>query len=69
MKAINHYFEFLLFLGLIKLVKALKIDRASNLFAKVGRIIGPWLPVSTVARKNLAIAFPGISPLKTKQII
>lgn len=69
MKAINHYFEFLLFLGLIKLVKALKIDRASNLFAKVGRIIGPWLPVSTVARKNLAIAFPWISPLKTKQII
>jgi KDO2-lipid IV(A) lauroyltransferase len=69
MKTIYHYFEFLLFLGLLKLVRVLKIDRASGLFSKIGRIIGPRLSVSNIARKNIAIAFPGISPLKTKQII
>ncbi len=69
MKNIRYYFEFLLFSGFIKLVRALKVDHASNLLAKIGRVIGPWLPVSNIARRNLSIAFPGITPLKTKQII
>lgn len=69
MKNIRYYFEFLLFVAFIKLVRTLKVDYASNLFAKIGRTIGPWLPVSNIAKRNLSIAFPDITPLKTKQII
>ncbi len=69
MNTIRHYFEFLLFLGLIKLVRTLKIDRASDLFAKVGRAIGPWLPVSNIARKNIALAFPSFSKAEVEQTV
>jgi KDO2-lipid IV(A) lauroyltransferase len=37
---------------------ALSLDRASALGGWLGRSFGPWLSVSTVARGNLARAFP-----------
>jgi KDO2-lipid IV(A) lauroyltransferase len=41
------------------LARALGPERASNLGGAIARMIGPRLPVSRVAERNLAIAFPG----------
>ncbi|MEM7224387.1 MAG: lauroyl acyltransferase [Pseudomonadota bacterium] len=44
--------------GLYGLLRVLPIDWASGLAGAVCRLIGPRLPVSKVARRNLARAFP-----------
>ncbi len=41
-----------------RLLRALPLDRASDLGGALARTIGPLLPVSAVARANLAVAFP-----------
>lgn len=44
--------------ALFALMRALGPRRASNLGGFVARAIGPWLPVSRIARVNLRLAFP-----------
>ena len=44
--------------ALFALMRALGPQRASNLGGFVARAIGPWLPVSRIARVNLRLAFP-----------
>lgn len=45
--------------GLLALARALGPRRASALGGAVARTLGPWLPVSRIGRRNLALAFPG----------
>jgi KDO2-lipid IV(A) lauroyltransferase len=46
--------------GLIGGLRLLGPVRASNFGGRLGRSIGPWLPSSRVADRNLADAFPGM---------
>jgi KDO2-lipid IV(A) lauroyltransferase len=47
----------------------LSLDRASGLGGWLGRLIGPRLKVSQVARRNLARAFPEKTPAKIKKLV
>lgn len=69
MKKIRHYIEYVLVLMLIKLAQLLKIDAASNIFAKIARFIGPILPVSNVARKNIKRVFASLNKEEVEQIV
>ena len=51
------------------LCRAIGPVRASNLGGAVGRWIGPWLPPSTVARRNLALVFPDRSAAERRAIL
>ncbi|MBV8133247.1 MAG: lauroyl acyltransferase [Alphaproteobacteria bacterium] len=48
---------------------ALPLDRASALGAAMGRVIGPFLPISKHARRNIKRAFPGLSESEIADII
>jgi KDO2-lipid IV(A) lauroyltransferase len=50
-------------------LRALGPARASNLGGWVARTIGPWLPVSDVARRNLAMALPNMAPAERARIV
>lgn len=47
----------------------LPVDRASALGGRIARAIGPYLPVSRVARRNLAMAFPEKSSAEREAIL
>lgn len=51
------------------LLRALPIDAASGLCGAIARAIGPHLPVSTVARRNLARALPGLDAAAIERIV
>lgn len=53
-----HRIESLALYALLLLVKLLPLDRSSATFAWVARKLGPILPVSNTARRNLRHAFP-----------
>ncbi len=55
--------------ALLMLIKRLGPDRASNAGGAVARRIGPRLPVSNVARANLAFAFPEKSDAEREEIL
>lgn len=48
---------------------ALPLDRASALGGRLGRAVGPRLPISRVARGNLAAAFPERAPAEREAIV
>jgi KDO2-lipid IV(A) lauroyltransferase len=50
-------------------VRALPIDAASAFGGWLGRVLGPLVPRTRVARRNLALAFPGASPATVEAII
>lgn len=43
--------------------------RASNLGGRVTRFLGPWIPVSRTARRNLELAFPEQTPAWREQVL
>jgi KDO2-lipid IV(A) lauroyltransferase len=59
--------------GLVTLIlKAIRhVDRIriSNVFARVARTIGPWLPEHRIGRANLTAAFPEKSPAEIERIL
>lgn len=56
-----HRLETALVRGALALMRALGPVAASNLGGAIARAIGPFLPVSDVARRNLAVAMPELS--------
>lgn len=64
-----HRIELWLFLGVMAVMKMLGLDRASWLLGKIGRTIGPMLPATRTARRNLVAAFPDKSPGEVRRII
>jgi len=53
----------------LAICKALPPAAASNLGGGIARAIGPLIPVSNVARRNLAAALPDLSPAQRNTIV
>jgi KDO2-lipid IV(A) lauroyltransferase len=50
-------------------LRLLPLEAASALFGGFARRIGPLLPISDRARRNLALAFPGIAEAERERIV
>jgi KDO2-lipid IV(A) lauroyltransferase len=50
-------------------LRLLPLETASSLFGGFARRIGPWLPISNRARRNLDLAFPGLAPEERERIV
>lgn len=57
-KRLQHVLEWALVIALFRLFLLIGIDRASGAMGWVARHIGPHLPKSDIARRNLRMAFP-----------
>ncbi len=57
-RRVAHPLEALFVHGVHRLFRALPLDRASALGGWIGRTVGPWLPGTRTARRNLTRAFP-----------
>ena len=55
--------------GAVRLLRALGPERASNLGGAVARAIGPLLPVSKVAHRNLRFALPELDAAARRRIV
>jgi Kdo2-lipid IVA lauroyltransferase/acyltransferase len=60
---------FAAFRGYTALVQSLSLDRASDLGAAIGRTFGPLSPTDQVARRNMRLAFPGMSRAEEDRLI
>ncbi|MEQ9116065.1 MAG: lysophospholipid acyltransferase family protein [Rickettsiales bacterium] len=69
MKKIKHVFELLSFSVVYLFMRLLPYRMSSLLMGKLFSSIGPWLPVTSVAYKNLGLAFPRMSQSRKKEII
>jgi KDO2-lipid IV(A) lauroyltransferase len=54
---IKHLLEYVTFLIVVRLLKSIGIDRSANICSILARFIGPFLPVTKIARKNLQNVF------------
>ncbi len=69
MKRLRHVFEALGFAAAMAALRLLSVDAASNLGGFLGRSIGPRLPVSARARRNLRLAFPDKGAAEIERIV
>ena len=69
MKRLRHVFEALGFAVAIAVLRLLSVDAASNLGGFLGRGIGPRLPVSARARRNLRLVFPDMGAAEIERIV
>ena len=53
--------EYVLFLGIMGLFTLLGLQRASDFGGWLARTLGPRIPVTRRARRNLAAAFPAMT--------
>jgi KDO2-lipid IV(A) lauroyltransferase len=54
---------------ILKAIRHVDRIRISNVFARVARAIGPWLPEHRIGRGNLIAAFPDKSPAEIERIL
>jgi len=66
---IRHAFEALGAFLAYAIFAVLPIDWASALGGWIGRTIGPWLPMSRVARANLSAVFPDLPQVEHERIL
>ncbi len=69
MKRLRHVFEALGFAVAVAVLRLLSVDAASNLGGFLGRGLGPRLPVSARARRNLRLAFPDKDAAEIERIV
>ncbi len=69
MKRLRYVFEALGFAVAIAVLRLLSVDAASNLGGFLGRGIGPRLPVSARARRNLRLVFPDKGAAEIERIV
>ncbi len=69
MKRLRYLIEALALRAAFTLLAWLPVDAASNLGGFLGRNIGPHLPVSARARRNLRLVFPEQSAAETERIV
>jgi KDO2-lipid IV(A) lauroyltransferase len=55
--------------GLLKLVRLMDPDRATERAGRLMRRAGPWLPEHRTGRANLAAAFPDMTPQQIEEIL
>lgn len=66
---IKHYIEYFAFRLLCFFLNFCSIEQSSNYSSKIARIIGPYLSITKVARKNLNLAYSNISRATEDKII
>jgi Kdo2-lipid IVA lauroyltransferase/acyltransferase len=54
---------------LLRLFRALGPVRASNLGGAAARAVGPWLPVSRIAHRNLELALPELDAAARRRVV
>ncbi len=69
MKRLRHVFEALGFAVAIAVLRLLSVDAASNLGGFLGRGLGPRLPVSARARRNMRLVFPDKDAAEIERIV
>ena len=69
MKRLRYVFEALGFAVAIAVFRLLSVDAASNLGGFLGRGLGPRLPVSARARRNLRLVFPDMGAAEIERIV
>lgn len=69
LKSCRYRTEYIFFKLLTNALNSLSIDKASYICAKIATIIGPWLPVTRTARRNLYLAFPNLSRREEQKIL
>jgi len=67
--ALRERFEAAIAVLYFRALGALPLDWASALGGAIARTIGPLLPVTRLARQNLALALPELSPAQARRII
>jgi KDO2-lipid IV(A) lauroyltransferase len=55
--------------ALVRVMKKVDPDTSSNFFGALARFYGPWFPTSSVARKNLRLAYPEKSKSEIEEIV
>lgn len=68
-KNLRYRAEELLVRIFLLLFRVLSRKQASGICGAVCRFVGPRLKVSSVARENIALAFSGIAPAQTEEIV
>lgn len=68
-RRVGHPLEAAFVHGAHRLFRALSLDRASALGGWIGRTVGPWLPGTRTARRNLTRAFPDKPAAEIEAII
>jgi Kdo2-lipid IVA lauroyltransferase/acyltransferase len=71
-RPVRHAFDWFvasITVGMFRLVRALDIDRASNIGGAIARTFGPLLPVNRLGMDNLRRAFPGKGDVERKAIL
>lgn len=66
---IRDFFVWLLVRVVVAFLRGLGPDRSSDLAGGIARRIGPRIPTSKIARKNLAASFPEKSPEEIEEIV
>lgn len=56
-------------IGILEFLRLLPVDRAAAAFGGFARMVGPWMPASNRARRNLELAFPGIAAAERERIV
>lgn len=69
MKKIQYRLEAICLRSLFILLKSLRADYASTLAGTFFRYLGPLLPISRIAHRNLELAMPELNITKRKRII
>jgi KDO2-lipid IV(A) lauroyltransferase len=67
--ALRERFETAIVVLYFRALGALPLDWASALGGAIARTIGPLLPVTRLARENLALALPELTPAQARRII
>jgi KDO2-lipid IV(A) lauroyltransferase len=55
--------------GLLRTTRYFDADRTANVFARIARTVGPYLPEQRIGRANLTAAFPEKSPNEIEEIL
>lgn len=69
MKTISYFLEYIIVSCFVALACCLGIDKASALFGYIAKTIGPILPVSKIARRNIRQAFPKFTQAQLDQVL
>lgn len=69
LKKIRYFIEGILVKVIYWLITRISFETASNIGGAVGRVIGPYLPRSKVAQKNLKCSMPELDDKQIDQII
>ena len=68
-RTFGDWFTAKMMVALFAVSRLLGPDRASRAGGAIARTIGPWIPVSNIARANLALAMPELSRKERNRIV